>query len=63
VHTDTKEQTLWCIEEYKKMENPAWLTGVYDRLGSIEVRKESNLVILDETCNVLKTYVHGRECR
>ncbi len=45
------------------MENPAWLTGVYDRMGSIEVRKESNLVILDETCNVLKTYVHGRECR
>lgn len=44
-------------------ENPARLIGVYDRMGSIEVGKEANLVILDEACNVLKTYVHGRECR
>ncbi len=44
-------------------ENPARLIGVYDRMGSIEEGKEANLVVLDETCNVLKTYVHGRECR
>lgn len=44
-------------------ENPARLIGVYDRMGSIEAGKEANLVVLDETCNVLKTYVHGRECR
>jgi N-acetylglucosamine-6-phosphate deacetylase len=44
-------------------ENPARLIGVYDRMGSIEEGKEANLVLLDETCNVLKTYVHGRECR
>nr|WP_288830433.1 N-acetylglucosamine-6-phosphate deacetylase [uncultured Clostridium sp.] len=44
-------------------ENPARLIGVYGRMGSIEVGKEANLVILDESCNVIKTYVHGSECR
>ncbi len=44
-------------------ENPAKLIGVYDRMGSIEVGKKANLVVLDEACNVLKTYVQGRECR
>jgi len=44
-------------------ENPARLIGVYDRMGSIEAGKEANFVVLDEACNVLKTYVQGRECR
>ncbi|GLC81433.1 N-acetylglucosamine-6-phosphate deacetylase [Lacrimispora brassicae] len=44
-------------------ENPARLVGVYDRMGSILVGKEANLVVLDEECNVLKTFVQGRECR
>ncbi len=44
-------------------ENPARLVGVYDRMGSIEVGKEANLVVLDNEYNVSKTFVHGRECR
>lgn len=44
-------------------ENPARLVGVYDRMGSIEVGKEANLVVLDNEYNVFKTFVHGRECR
>ena len=53
------------LEEILRLltENPARLVGVYDRMGSIEVGKEANLVVLDNDYNVSKTFVHGRECR
>lgn len=43
-------------------ENPARLIGVYDRVGSIEPGKDADLVFLDEECNVVRTFVKGKEC-
>lgn len=41
-------------------ENPAKLIGVYDRIGSIEEGKEADIVILDQTCQVVRTYAKGK---
>ncbi len=43
-------------------ENPARLTGVFDRVGSIEPGKDADLVFLDEDQNVARTFVKGKEC-
>lgn len=42
-------------------ENPAKLIRVYDRVGSIEEGKAANLVVLDEECNICRTYVKGMQ--
>lgn len=39
-------------------ENPAKLIGVYDRMGSIEIGKDANLVFLDKDNQVADTYVN-----
>lgn len=41
-------------------ENPAKLIGVFDRKGSIAPGKDADLVVLDESANVLRTIVAGR---
>lgn len=41
-------------------ENPAKLMGVYDRIGSIEEGKEADIVVLDQTCQVVRTYTKGK---
>lgn len=41
-------------------ENPAKLIGVYDRIGSVEEGKEADIVILDQTCQVVCTYAKGK---
>lgn len=42
-------------------ENPARLIGVYDRVGSLEVGKDGDLVVLEGDCTIAATYVKG-EC-
>ncbi len=41
--------------------NPATLIGVDDRVGSIAVGKEADLLLLDGKLDILKTWVGGRE--
>ena len=41
-------------------ENPARLLKVYDRIGSIAEGKDADLVILDEKCDVERTFAKGR---
>ena len=43
-------------------ENPARLIGVYDQVGSLNPGKAANLVVLDETYSVIRTYVRGNLC-
>ena len=43
-------------------ENPARLTGVYDRVGSLEKGKDADLVVLDEAYRIEATYVKGECC-
>lgn len=43
-------------------ENPARLIGVYDQVGSLNPGKAANLVVLDETHSVIRTYVRGKLC-
>jgi N-acetylglucosamine-6-phosphate deacetylase len=40
--------------------NPAKVIGEENRIGSIEVGKEANLVFLDESLNVVKTIIKGK---
>lgn len=40
-------------------ENPAKLTGIYDKVGSLNPGKLANMVVLDEAHNVLQTFVEG----
>jgi N-acetylglucosamine-6-phosphate deacetylase len=40
--------------------NPARAVGVADRLGSIEVGKDANLIVIDESINVSMTMVKGQ---
>lgn len=42
-------------------ENPAKLIGVYDKIGSIEAGKEADIVMLNENCQVVRTYAKGKE--
>jgi N-acetylglucosamine-6-phosphate deacetylase len=39
--------------------NPAKVIGEENRIGSIRVGKEANLVFLDKTLNVVRTVVKG----
>ncbi|MBC7223896.1 MAG: amidohydrolase family protein, partial [Anaerolineae bacterium] len=41
--------------------NPAWLIGVADRKGSLEIGKDADLVIIDGAVNVYCTMVKGHE--
>ena len=50
------EELLTCVTK-----NPAQYVGVYDRKGSIEVGKDSDLNIFDKEFNLLKTYIKGEE--
>ena len=43
-------------------ENPARLIGVDDRMGTLAVGKEANLVILNEQYEVMRTFVSGKVC-
>lgn len=43
-------------------ENPARLLGIYNRAGSLNPGKRADMVVLNETCDVVKTFVGGREC-
>lgn len=43
-------------------ENPARLLGIYEKVGSLNPGKAANLVVLDDQCEVARTFVHGREC-
>ena len=42
-------------------ENPAKLVGVYDKIGSIEAGKDADIVILNEGCQVVRTFAKGKE--
>ncbi|MBE6739660.1 MAG: N-acetylglucosamine-6-phosphate deacetylase [Ruminococcaceae bacterium] len=50
------EELLACVTK-----NPAEYVGVYNRKGSIEVGKDSDLNIFDKEFNLLKTYIKGEE--
>ena len=41
-------------------ENPARLTGVFDRKGSIADGKDADLVLLDEENSIVQVYARGR---
>lgn len=41
--------------------NPATFIGEYDKIGSIEVGKVADLVLLDKDYNIVKTFVKGKE--
>ena len=41
-------------------ENPARMMGMYDSIGSIEVGKDGDLVVLDENNKVFSTYSKGK---
>lgn len=41
--------------------NPAKMLGVYDRIGSLDVGKDGDVVILDEEYSVVDTYVKGKK--
>ena len=43
--------------------NPARAIGLYDELGSIDVDKRADLVIVDDTFNVKKVILGGEICR
>lgn len=43
-------------------ENPAKLIGVYNRIGSIEVGKDADLVLLGKEHQIVSTYVKGSAC-
>jgi N-acetylglucosamine-6-phosphate deacetylase len=40
---------------------PAKIVGVYDRMGSLEIGKDANIVIADDDMEICKTIVNGRE--
>ena len=42
-------------------ENPAQLIGVYDRVGSIAPNKDADIVVLNDSCQVERTFVKGEE--
>lgn len=56
-----KENTDASIVEIIKMisYNPAKNIGVLDRIGSIDINKDSNLVIFDENFNIMRTIREG----
>lgn len=41
--------------------NPAKMLGVYDRIGSLDVGKDGDVVILDASYSVVDTFVKGRK--
>lgn len=43
-------------------ENPARLTGTFDRIGSIAEGKDADLVVLDGENHIAQTFVKGRHC-
>lgn len=43
-------------------ENPAKLIGVFSAVGSIEIGKEADLVVLDNNNDISITFVKGMEC-
>lgn len=43
-------------------ENPAKLIGVYDRIGSLDVGKDADVVVLDAENHVAHTFAKGRHC-
>lgn len=42
-------------------ENPAREIGIYEEVGSIEVGKRADFVLLDEKLNLVRVYVDGKE--
>lgn len=42
--------------------NPAHAIGVEKTKGSIEIGKDADLIVMDENCNIYKTYVGGELC-
>ena len=42
--------------------NPARAIGVDARKGSLEIGKDADMIIIDENCNIYKTYVGGELC-
>ncbi|MDO5406858.1 MAG: N-acetylglucosamine-6-phosphate deacetylase [Eubacteriales bacterium] len=61
--TNVLEYTGRSLQEIIPMftENPARLIGVYDRIGSLNPGKQADFLVLDEACNVVRTYVKGCE--
>lgn len=41
--------------------NPAKMLGIYDKIGSVEVGKRANLLVLDEDVEILKVIYEGEE--
>ena len=41
--------------------NPAKMLGVYDRIGSLDIGKDADVVILDQNFSVVDTFVKGRK--
>lgn len=42
--------------------NPAHAIGVEKTKGSIEIGKDADLIVMDDNCNIYKTYVGGELC-
>lgn len=40
-------------------ENPARLIGVYDQIGSLNPGKRADMLVLDDACDIERTYVSG----
>lgn len=43
--------------------NPAKAVGLYDSVGSIQIAKKANLVMLDENYNLLEVYLSGKKVK
>lgn len=41
--------------------NPAEMVGIYDKVGSIEVGKHADLVVLDKNFDIISVYVGGKK--
>lgn len=40
-------------------ENPAKLLGVYDKVGSLDIGKSADMIVIDDMCNIDSVYVRG----
>lgn len=42
-------------------ENPAKLLNIYDKIGSLELGKSADMIILDDDCQIESVYVRGKK--